>query len=73
MPARKTAGPTEQEIREHAYFLWEQDGRPAARDLEFWSRAAQMLAAAAPELAKRRKAGAGKAAARPLGRARSAA
>ncbi len=26
-------------IREHAYRLWEADGRPEGRDLEYWLRA----------------------------------
>ncbi len=30
---------TEQLIRERAYHLWEQDGRPEGRDLEYWERA----------------------------------
>jgi Protein of unknown function (DUF2934) len=74
MPAKKTVGHPEETIRESAYFLWEQNGRPAGRDLEFWSRAAELLAAAAPELARSRKAAARKApAAKPRSRARSAA
>jgi len=40
MPATHAAGNTEQAIRERAYHLWEQDGRPHGRDIEFWSRAA---------------------------------
>lgn len=26
-------------IREQAYLLWEQEGRPAGREVEFWTRA----------------------------------
>jgi hypothetical protein len=26
-------------VRERAYLLWEQEGRPAGRDMEFWTRA----------------------------------
>ena len=26
----------EQSVRETAYFLWEQDGRPAGREQEYW-------------------------------------
>ena len=26
-------------IREQAYYLWEQDGRPEGHDMEYWSRA----------------------------------
>jgi len=29
----------EQEVRERAYLLWEQDGRPEGRSEEYWSRA----------------------------------
>jgi hypothetical protein len=30
---------TETAIRERAYYLWEQSGRPPGRDTEFWARA----------------------------------
>lgn len=30
-------------IRQTAYFLWEQDGRPEGRAFEYWLRAKQML------------------------------
>lgn len=30
-------------IRVRAYHLWEADGRPEGRDLEFWARAQQTL------------------------------
>ncbi len=29
----------EQRIRERAYLLWEEDGRPHGRDMEYWERA----------------------------------
>jgi hypothetical protein len=29
----------EQAVRETAYFLWEQDGRPGGREQEYWYRA----------------------------------
>lgn len=29
----------EQAVRETAYFLWEQDGRPEGREQEYWYRA----------------------------------
>jgi hypothetical protein len=29
----------EQAVRETAYFLWEQDGRPQGREQEYWYRA----------------------------------
>jgi DUF2934 family protein len=32
-----------QEIRARAHELWEQDGRPSGRDLEFWLRAEREL------------------------------
>ena len=35
---------TEEDIRVRAYHLWEADGRPFGRDLEFWARAQQSLA-----------------------------
>src|SRR5690349_13529849 len=35
-------------IRERAYQLWEQAGRPSGRDLEHWARAEAELHAAAP-------------------------
>ncbi len=31
-------------IRERAYHLWEQDGRPHGRDLEYWERARELVA-----------------------------
>ncbi len=31
-------------IREQAYLLWEREGRPAGRDMEFWTRAQVALA-----------------------------
>jgi Protein of unknown function (DUF2934) len=34
----------EQRIRELAYHLWEQDGRPHGRDVEFWQRARELVA-----------------------------
>lgn len=33
-----------QRIRERAYQLWEEDGRPPGRDLEYWERARELLA-----------------------------
>ena len=29
----------EEAVRRTAFFLWEQDGRPPGRDVEYWSRA----------------------------------
>ena len=33
----------DQRIREHAYRLWEQDGRPHGQDLEYWERARELV------------------------------
>jgi hypothetical protein len=33
----------EQRIRELAYHLWEQEGRPYGRDVEFWQRARELV------------------------------
>lgn len=33
----------EQRIRERAYHLWEQDGRPHGRDQEYWERARELI------------------------------
>lgn len=32
-----------QRIRERAYHLWEQDGGPAGRDLDYWERARELV------------------------------
>jgi hypothetical protein len=58
-PARKTlANPRtvdpdhEQRVRECAYHLWEAEGKPHGRDVEFWERARAQVGAeesAAPE------------------------
>lgn len=34
----------EQRVRERAYHLWEQEGRPHGRDQEFWERAHALIA-----------------------------
>lgn len=39
------AAPTEESIREKAYLLWEQAGRPECDGVEFWVRAEQELSA----------------------------
>ena len=41
---RISAAAREQSIREHAYYLWEKDGRPHGQDLEYWVRAVQARA-----------------------------
>src|SRR3954463_1030766 len=33
----------EERIRQRAYHLWEADGRPEGRDLEFWERARELV------------------------------
>lgn len=40
--------PTEQEIQHSAYLLWEQAGRPAGRDWDFWLAAKERLKHRAP-------------------------
>jgi Protein of unknown function (DUF2934) len=37
--ARSLAHPDENEIRKRAREIWEENGRPAGRDLEFWLQA----------------------------------
>ena len=37
--ARALARPDENEIRQRAREIWEENGRPAGRDLEFWLQA----------------------------------
>jgi len=41
-----TTQPNSDAIARHAYFIWEKEGRPPGRDLEFWTRAEQELRAA---------------------------
>lgn len=36
--------PQEAAIREQAYYLWEQDGRPEGHDMEYWQRATVAVA-----------------------------
>ena len=38
-------------IRQHAYHLWEKDGRPHGRDNEYWMRAVVALSETPPERA----------------------
>ncbi|MGH7212342.1 MAG: DUF2934 domain-containing protein, partial [Acetobacteraceae bacterium] len=33
----------ESRIRERAYHLWETDGRPEGREIEFWERARELI------------------------------
>ena len=42
-PLEPDAG-REHRIRERAYHLWEQDGRPHGRDQEYWERARELVA-----------------------------
>jgi hypothetical protein len=34
---------TEHRVRERAYYLWESDGRPFGRDIEYWHRARALI------------------------------
>ena len=34
----------EQHVRERAYHLWEADGKPHGRDVEYWERARELVA-----------------------------
>ena len=51
MPAPRSEA-TETAIRERAYYLWEQSGRPPGRDAEFWASAVAMLSEPATPGAK---------------------
>jgi len=35
----------ESQVRDRAYRLWEEEGRPHGRDVEFWERARELVAA----------------------------
>jgi hypothetical protein len=39
----KTDRAHEQHIRERAYHLWESDGKPHGRDVEYWARARKLV------------------------------
>ena len=41
MPDTIADASIEELVRETAYFLWEQDGKPEGRDQEYWYRAQQ--------------------------------
>jgi hypothetical protein len=41
--ARNTADALDERIRERAYHLWENDGRPPGRDQEFWEMARELV------------------------------
>lgn len=48
-----TADPDyEQRVRERAYQLWEAEGKPHGRDVEFWERARSLVAAEATAAAE---------------------
>jgi hypothetical protein len=47
-PRRLTLEPTELEIQHAAFLLWEEQGRPAGRDLEIWLAAKERLKHAVP-------------------------
>lgn len=40
-------------IREQAYYLWEQDGRPDGRAAEYWLKAVNVVAANEPKPARK--------------------
>lgn len=42
---KPAAGTLDNRIRECAYHLWEASGRPTGRDVEFWQRACETVAA----------------------------
>lgn len=42
----KTQNASDNDIAKHAYHLWEADGRPAGRDMEYWLKAKSQLAGA---------------------------
>jgi hypothetical protein len=65
MPTAQKSAVTEDAIRLYAYHLWEQDGRPLGRDLEFWGRAVAALDAKPARPARPRPA-----AAKPAARSR---
>jgi hypothetical protein len=41
------AQPSDDTIREKAYYLWEEDGKPQGRDHEYWQRAVVALSSSA--------------------------
>lgn len=43
MPTPRSAQPSEDAIREQAYFLWEKDGRPPGRATEYWQLAVEIM------------------------------
>jgi hypothetical protein len=47
-PSGLSLEPTEQEIQHAAFLLWEEQGRPAGRDLEIWLAAKERLKHALP-------------------------
>jgi Protein of unknown function (DUF2934) len=47
-PTIRLAGPDERLIRERAYGIWIEEGRPHGRDLAHWQRAHQELEREAP-------------------------
>ena len=42
-PAVPAPEPTEAQIQHEAYLLWQEEGRPAGRDLEHWLAARELL------------------------------
>jgi hypothetical protein len=47
-PSRAQRGPRMEEIANCAYLIWEKEGRPAGRDVEFWLQAEAQLRISRP-------------------------
>ena len=47
---------SEEHIRVRAYHLWEANGRPEGRDLEFWTQAQQALNSSSKHVSRRTRA-----------------
>lgn len=52
---------SDEAIREHAYYLWEQNGRPMGQEVEFWERAKALIDEARPAKPRAKAAAAAKA------------
>lgn len=63
--------PTQQEIAQRAYAMWEQEGRPYGRNLDHWLTAEKELSGSAPAASPRRTESA-KRGARPTGKSAKA-
>ena len=63
------SGPTDQEVAEAAFQIWESEGMPHGKDQEHWLRAKAALEAKAPAKAPAKKAAVKKPAAKPTAKA----